>query len=101
MVARGGSALALAADVTDPEQLATARAAVLDRWGRVDILLNAAGGNIPAATLAEGRTVFDLPLGALREVLDLNLLGTVLASQVFGEAMVRRTDGSAARGSIV
>jgi NAD(P)-dependent dehydrogenase (short-subunit alcohol dehydrogenase family) len=98
---RGGSAMPLTADVTDPDQLASARRSVLDRWGRIDILLNAAGGNMPAATLAEGHTVFDLPLTALREVLDLNFLGTVLASQVFGEAMVRRTDGGPPRGSIV
>jgi NAD(P)-dependent dehydrogenase (short-subunit alcohol dehydrogenase family) len=97
----GGSAMPLTGDVTNHDQLATARQAVLDRWGRIDILVNAAGGNMPAATLAEGRTVFDLPLTALRDVLDLNLLGTVLASQVFGEAMVRRADGAPPRGCIV
>lgn len=99
--ARGGSAMPLTADVTDTPQLVAARQAVLDRWGRIDILVNAAGGNMPAATLAEGRTVFDLAPDALRDVLDLNLTGTVLASQVFAEAMVRRPDGAPPRGSIV
>jgi NAD(P)-dependent dehydrogenase (short-subunit alcohol dehydrogenase family) len=99
--ARGGAAFALTADVTDTDQLAAARQTVLDRYGRLDILVNAAGGNMPAATLSEGRTVFDLPLDALRQVLDLNLLGTVLASQVFGQAMVQRTDGTPPAGSIV
>ena len=99
--AQGGSALALTADVTQPEQLAAARQTLLDTWGTLDILVNAAGGNTPAATLAENRTVFDLPLSALREVLDLNLLGTILATQAFAEAMVHRRDGSPPRGSIV
>ena len=94
-------AMAVAADVTDPEQLAEAKRAVIDRWGRLDILVNAAGGNMPAATLAEGQTVFDLPLSALRDVIDLNLLGTILATQVFAEAMVHRPDGSRPRGSVV
>ena len=98
---QGGTAFALTADVTDPDQLATARQSVLDRYGRLDILVNAAGGNMPAATLSEGRTVFDLPLDALRQVLDLNLLGTVVASQVFGQAMVQHPDGRPPSGSIV
>jgi NAD(P)-dependent dehydrogenase (short-subunit alcohol dehydrogenase family) len=98
---RGGAAIPLVADVTDEDQLAVARRTVLEHWGRVDILVNAAGGNTPAATLAPGRTVFDLSMDAFREVLDLNLLGTVLASQVFGEAMARPPDGSSPRGSIV
>ena len=75
--------------------------AVIDRWGRLDILVNAAGGNMPAATLAEGRTVFDLPLSGLRDVIDLNLLGTILATQVFAEAMAHRPDGSAPLGCVV
>lgn len=83
----GGEALSLPADVLDPSQLAGAKDTVLGRWGRVEILVNAAGGNVPGATLAPGRSVFDLPLDAVREVVDLNLLGTLLPSQVFGAAM--------------
>ena len=97
---RGGEALALSADVLKREQLEAARDAVLERWGRVDILVNAAGGNVPAATVAEDATFFGLPEEPLREVFDLNLLGTVLPSQVFGEAMTRE-QGSEAEGSIV
>ena len=95
---RGGEALALSADVLKREQLEAARDAVLERWGRVDILVNAAGGNVPAATVAEDATFFGLPEEPLREVFDLNLLGTVLPSQVFGEAMTR---GESPEGSIV
>jgi NAD(P)-dependent dehydrogenase (short-subunit alcohol dehydrogenase family) len=96
----GGEALALPADVLKREQLGAARDAVLERWGRVDILVNAAGGNVPAATVAEDATFFELPEESLREVFDLNLLGTVLPSQVFGEAMTSGR-GSEAEGSIV
>ncbi len=97
---RGGEALALPADVLKREQLEAARDAVLERWGRVDVLVNAAGGNVPAATVGEDATFFGLPEEPLREVFDLNLLGTVLPSQVFGEAMTRG-QSSDAEGSIV
>jgi NAD(P)-dependent dehydrogenase (short-subunit alcohol dehydrogenase family) len=85
----GGEAMAVPADVLDGEQLEAARDAVLGRWGRLDILVNAAGGNVPEATVNDDETIFDLPRGAIQEVLDLNLLGTILPSQVFGEAMAR------------
>jgi NAD(P)-dependent dehydrogenase (short-subunit alcohol dehydrogenase family) len=85
----GGEAIALPADVLDGEQLEAARDAVLGRWERLDILVNAAGGNVPGATVNDDATIFDVPLEALQEVLDLNFLGTVQPCQVFGEAMTR------------
>jgi NAD(P)-dependent dehydrogenase (short-subunit alcohol dehydrogenase family) len=94
----GGEAMAVPADVLDGEQLEAARDAVLGRWGRLDILVNAAGGNVPEATVNDDETIFDLPRGAIQEVLELNLLGTILPSQVFGEAMAR---GEPAEGVIV
>ena len=94
----GGEAMAVPADVLDGDQLEAARDAVLGRWGRLDILVNAAGGNVPAATTGSDAKIFDLPREALREVLDLNFLGTVLPCQVFGEAMAR---GETAEGVIV
>ena len=84
----GGESLALPADVLDTGQLEGARDALLERWGRVDVLVNAAGGNVPEATLGDGVSVFQLPEKALRQVMDLNFLGTLLPSQVFGAAMV-------------
>ena len=72
----------------DAAQLERARATVLDRWGRVDALVNAAGGNVPAATVGE-RSFFELPPAALDEVVRLNFHGTVLPCQVFGAAMTR------------
>jgi len=74
----GGESLALPADVLDPGQLQDARDALLERWGGVDILVNAAGGNVPGATLSEGVGFFELPEEALRQVMDLNFLERVM-----------------------
>ncbi len=93
IVSAGGEALGLSADVLDRVQLEGARDMVLGRWGRIDILVNAAGGNVTGATLGPDRTVFDLPLDAFREVVDLNLLGTLLPSQVFGAVMAAAGHG--------
>jgi NAD(P)-dependent dehydrogenase (short-subunit alcohol dehydrogenase family) len=85
--AHGHEAIAVVADVLDPAQLASAREAVLARWGRVDVLVNAAGGNVPAATVGE-RSFFDLPLDALDDVLALNLRGTLLPIRAFGPSLL-------------
>jgi NAD(P)-dependent dehydrogenase (short-subunit alcohol dehydrogenase family) len=89
----GGEAMPLLADVLNEQRLRAAREAVLGRWGRMDILVNAAGGNVPGATLSDDATIFDLPREAFGEVFDLNLVGTLLPIQVFGEAMTRETGG--------
>ena len=92
--ASGGEAMPVAADVLDPAGLARARDAVTGRWGRIDILLNAAGGNLPQATLADGGSVFDLPVEAWRAAVDLNLTGTLIPIQVFGPTMAAAKQGS-------
>jgi NAD(P)-dependent dehydrogenase (short-subunit alcohol dehydrogenase family) len=89
----GGEAMALPADVGDAQQLTDARDRLLERWGRVDILLNAAGGNVPAATIPDDKTIFDLEIPAFEQVLSLNLTGTVRPSLIFGQAMSTRSDG--------
>jgi NAD(P)-dependent dehydrogenase (short-subunit alcohol dehydrogenase family) len=94
--AEGGEAIPLTADVQDRAQLEATRAQVAEAWGRVDILVNGAGGNRPDATVVGDLTFFGLTQEALEGVVNLNLLGTVLPSQVFGEAMV-----AAERGSII
>lgn len=90
ITAQNGEAIALVADVTNRAQLEAARQTLLKQWGRVDILVNAAGGNVPAATVADNASIFDLPQAAFQQVLDLNLTGTLLPSQVFGEAMAQK-----------
>ncbi len=89
----GGHAMPLPADVLQRDQLLAARDQILRRWGRIDILVNAAGGNLPGATLTPDKTVFDLSQDAFKAVVDLNLLGTVLPSQIFGETMAQQGAG--------
>ncbi len=85
--------LVVAADVLDVASLQQARSVVLDRFGRVDGLVNAAGGNKPDATTSPARSFFELSPDALRWVFDLNLLGTILPSQVFGDAIAQAGEG--------
>ena len=91
--ASGGEAIALVADVLDEAQLRAARDELIGRWGRVDILVNAAGGNVARAR-NDDRSIFQVPLDAFDEVLRLNLHGTVIPSLVFGEMMAARRSGS-------
>ena len=74
-------------DVLDRASLERALDLLVQRFGRVDALINAAGGNHPKATTGASASFFDLPPDALRWVFDLNLIGTILPSQVFGRAM--------------
>jgi len=95
---QGGTALFHAADALDADSLSRARDAIGDQWGPVHILVNAAGGNRPEATLPPGGDFCRLPLEAWRSVFDLNLVGGVLLpSQVFGAAMLTAGQG----GSII
>lgn len=99
--AAGGEALALRADVLDRPALEGARARLLERYGRLDVLVSAAGGNVPEAIVAEDASFFDLPEDALRRVLDLNVLGTILPCQVLGQAMVPGDEDDTSSRSIV
>ena len=93
IVAAGGQAIAAPADVLDKSQLESVRERVLAEWGTIDILINAAGGTTPESTVTPDKTIFDMPVDPLRYVIDLNLIGTLLPSQVFGEVMARRGQG--------
>lgn len=81
------------ADVLQSESLGQAAAEILQRFGKIDGLINAVGGNQPKATTSPNLKFFDLPFDALREVFDVNLLGTMLCSQVFGRSMAERGSG--------
>jgi NAD(P)-dependent dehydrogenase (short-subunit alcohol dehydrogenase family)/MFS family permease len=88
----GARAMALMADVLDEAQIAAACDDLLTAWGRVDVLVNAAGGNVSRAR-SDDRPVFDVSIDAFDEVLRLNLHGTVVPSMRFGEAMGRQRSG--------
>ena len=91
--AEGNEALAVPANVLEPPSLHQALSEVVDRYGRVDILVNGAGGNKKDATTAPDLSFFDLPKDAFQWVFNLNLLGTLLSTQVFGRQMVTQDSG--------
>ena len=94
MEPRANQAVAVYGDVLDLESLRQAAGVILERFGGVDCLVNAAGGNKPQATTSQDLSFFDLPLEALRWVFDLNILGTMLACQVFGKMMAEKGEGT-------
>jgi NAD(P)-dependent dehydrogenase (short-subunit alcohol dehydrogenase family) len=91
---RGGRAMAVPADVLDRDSLVSASERVMGEFGRVDILINGAGGNKPQATCNDVLSFFDLPAEAIRWVFDLNFIGTLLPCQVFGRIMVGQKRGA-------
>lgn len=97
LLKRGGirreHVMVLEGDVLQRESMVSASEMILQEWGRIDCLVNGAGGNNPDATTGETKVFFDLPEEALRFVTELNLMGTILPCQVFGKCMSRQNDG--------
>ncbi|MBL7202102.1 MAG: SDR family oxidoreductase [Anaerolineae bacterium] len=92
--AGGGQAIAVQCDVLDKASIQAACEAVLSAFGRVDILINGAGGNKREATTGPEMPFFDLPADAVQWVFDLNFIGTLLPSQVFGKVIAEQGSGS-------
>lgn len=93
----GGKAIALIADAMNEAQLIDAKNKVLDEFGRIDGLVNGAGGNQPEGVLLPNDDIFKMNLEGMKKVMDLNTWGTLIPTQIFGEAIVE----TAERGSIV
>ncbi len=91
--ASGGKAIGIKADVLDRDSLVQARADVMKEFGSIDILVNAAGGNMPGAVIPPDKNFFSLNMDDFQKVVDLNLMGTVLPSQVFSEDMAKKKKG--------
>jgi NAD(P)-dependent dehydrogenase (short-subunit alcohol dehydrogenase family) len=91
--ADGGSAIGIACDVLDYAVIERAHEQVTSAYGPVDILVNAAGGNSPAATTSAERSFFDLDSTAISDVFALNVMGTFQCCQVFGRSMAHRGEG--------
>jgi NAD(P)-dependent dehydrogenase (short-subunit alcohol dehydrogenase family) len=89
----GNGAIGVACNVLEKESVEKAAQKVMETFGRVDILINGAGGNKPQATTNPEQSFFDLPADAIRWVFDLNLMGTILPSQVFGKIMSAQKSG--------
>lgn len=89
-----GEALYLKSDVMNKEVLEQNREDILKAYGTIDVLLNAAGGNMPGATIAPDKTFLDLSVDDFRQVVDLNLFGTILPTQVFLPVMAEKKKGA-------
>lgn len=91
---KGYKAISIVADVLNIAELEAAKQAILNEFGRIDILVNGAGGNMPGATIMPDKTVFDINLDDLNAVLALNLQGTIYPTHVFGQVMALQKSGS-------
>ncbi len=93
IISAGGEAIAVKCNVLDKDSVMEAKATVTEQFGITDILLNGAGGNKKEATTGPDLSFFDLPADAIRFVFDLNFIGTLLPSQVFGKDMADSASG--------
>ena len=91
---KGGKALPISADVLDEKQLMDARDLILATFGRIDGLVNGAGGNVPEGVLANEADVFSLNIEGMKKALVLNVWGTVIPTQIFGAVMAKGEGGS-------
>jgi NAD(P)-dependent dehydrogenase (short-subunit alcohol dehydrogenase family) len=92
--AMGGEAMGVVGNVLDIASLENVAQEVVASWGRIDILLNIAGGNIPGATLREDQSFFDMAISDWEKVTQLNINGTVYPSLVFGKVMAQQKSGN-------
>jgi len=90
----GGNAIGLVADVMDEAQLLDCKKQVLDRFGKIDGLVNAAGGNQPEGVLMPGDDIFNMSIAGMKKVMDLNLWGTIIPTQIFGQSIAETGKGS-------
>lgn len=86
--------LALQCNVLDEQSLLHAKDEVMKNLGRIDVLINAAGGNVASATVGPNQTIFDLTVENIRKAHDLNFWGSVLPTFIFGKEMVKQGKGS-------
>ncbi|PKN91289.1 MAG: D-mannonate oxidoreductase [Chloroflexi bacterium HGW-Chloroflexi-6] len=89
----GNGAIGLACNVLEKDSLEAAAQHVMAKFGRIDILVNGAGGNKPQASTNAEQKFFDLPADAVQWVFNLNFIGTLLPSQVFGKIMAEQKSG--------
>lgn len=94
LTSSGGDAFAVEANVMNVESLESASEKIIEKYGRIDILLNVAGGNIPSATLSPDQSFLDISLEGWDEVTNLNINGTVYPSYVFGKVMAQQGIGN-------
>lgn len=94
VIDEGGNAIPLIADVLEEDQLLAAKQKVLDKWDSIDILVNAAGGNMSDAVVTPEQSIFDLTEKAVKQVVDVNFIGSFNTTQVFAKPIVEQKKGS-------
>ncbi len=90
----GGEAIPVLSDVVEMDELKKAKDQIVEKWGKIDILVNCAGGNIHGATIRDDQTIFEMNIDQWKKVVDLNQNGTVYPCLVFGEVMAKNGKGS-------
>lgn len=80
-------------NVVDEESIKQTADKILEKYKQIDVLINAAGGNMPGATVGPNQSVFDIDMGDFKKVVDLNLFGSIIPSIVFGKAMANQKQG--------
>jgi NAD(P)-dependent dehydrogenase (short-subunit alcohol dehydrogenase family) len=90
----GKTIVGLKCNILDEENISEVKKEILDKFKHIDILINAAGGNMPGATVGVDQTIFDIKMEDFKKVTDLNLNGTVLPTLIFGKTMAEQKSGS-------
>ncbi|QBQ40130.1 SDR family oxidoreductase [Sphingobacterium psychroaquaticum] len=90
----GAEAIAVVADVMDEQSMILAKDVILRKWGTIDGLVNAAGGNIPGATIGPDQDLFDNKISDTIKAIELNLYGTIIPTLVLGEVIAKRGSGA-------
>lgn len=90
----GSEAIAIQADVLKEDQIIKAKQEILDKWGTIDGLVNAAGGNMPNATISPDKNLFDVNVSDTIAAIELNLNGTIIPTHVFGQVIAEKGKGS-------
>jgi len=91
---KGGQAIPLIADVMNEDQLMKAKEKIISEFGKIDGLVNAAGGNMPEGVLQPDENIFRMNISGMKKVMDINLWGTILPTQIFGEEIAKTRKGS-------
>ena len=94
IIENGANAIFVKADVLSKPDLEVAKDIIIAKWGRIDGLVNGAGGNFPEAVIAPGQDVFDIDIEGLKKAFDLNLYGSIIPVAVFGKYLNQSGNGS-------
>lgn len=94
IISAGGEAIYILTDVLDENQIINARGKIIEKWGTIDGLVNAAGGNVDKAIIRPDEDLFESKIDDTRKAVDLNLYGTVIPTHIFGKVMAEKGKGS-------